>query len=84
MVSGKWKNKWAVPSSSQDGHYIVAEDYGGNFACGCLGWTRHMPRTDCKHIKEVRYLIKGEPSTAQTMEQTVINRMLGRDIELIR
>lgn len=77
----KWKRKWAVPSSSGDGYYTVAEDRAtGDLACGCLGWTRHMPRTDCKHIKQVRYLELGQPSDALTMEQAVINRMLGRPI----
>jgi hypothetical protein len=79
----KWVSKWAVPSDSVDGHYTVARDHDGNFACGCLGWTRHMPRTDCKHIKQVRFLVMGEASTALTIEQAVVRRMLGKNIELI-
>jgi hypothetical protein len=83
-MNSKWKERWAVPSDSQEGHYTVAVDVDGNFACGCLGWTRHMPRTDCKHIKEVRFLIKGQSSTALTMQTAVIHRMLGKNIELIK
>lgn len=83
MSTNKWVRRWAVPSDSTDGHYIVAQDAEGNMACGCLGWTRHTPRTDCKHIKQVRFLELGQPSTALTMEQVVIKRMLGRNIEKI-
>jgi hypothetical protein len=83
-MSDRWAHKWAVPSSSSDGYYTVAQDYEGNFACGCLGWTRHMPRTDCRHIRQVRFLELGEKSTAMTMETAVINRMLGKAIGLLK
>lgn len=50
-----WKNKWFVQSSSNPNTtYTVAEDMNGDFACGCVGWTRHVPRKDCKHIREVK------------------------------
>ena len=26
----------------------------GSFQCSCLGWTRHVPRVDCKHILTAR------------------------------
>jgi hypothetical protein len=26
----------------------------GDWACGCIGWTRHFPRNDCRHIKRVK------------------------------
>jgi hypothetical protein len=84
MNDTKWKHKWACPSSSTDGYYTVAQDGEGNFACSCIGWTRHTPRTDCKHIKQVRFLEKGESSTAMTMETAIINRMLGRAIGLLK
>ena len=25
--------------------------------CSCMGWTRHMPRKDCKHIRHVRTML---------------------------
>ncbi len=94
-MTEKWKQKWAVPSSSGDGYYTVASAYddsgsrtaageGPGLACSCIGWTRHMPRTDCKHCKQVRYLILGQPSDAKTMEEAILDRMLGRAIGVLK
>ena len=80
----KWKRKWAVPSSSSDGYYTVGEDQDGNFACSCIGWTHHMPRTDCKHIREVHYLLTGKSSSAKTIEDLMIERMMGRAIGVLK
>ena len=92
----RWRHKWAVPSSSNDGYYTVAEAWDGSgsrqdgngegpgLACSCVGWTRHMPRTDCKHCREVRALIFGQASSAQTMEEAILNRMLGRAIGVLK
>jgi hypothetical protein len=30
-------------------HYNVGLK-DGQLACSCLGWTRHVPRKDCRHI----------------------------------
>lgn len=37
--------------SSPDKTYTVTEYDNGEWACGCVGWTRHVPRKDCKHIR---------------------------------
>ena len=49
-----WVKKWVVPSSSGEGNYIVSLHKDGHYACSCLGWTRHTPRSDCRHITEVK------------------------------
>ena len=54
MGDDKWVKRWVAPSSSGDGDYIVAQDAEGNWACSCRGWTSHVPRTDCKHIRLIK------------------------------
>ena len=49
-----YKRQWACKSSSGNGRYIVSEDFNGVWSCSCRGWTSHVPRTDCKHIREVK------------------------------
>lgn len=49
-----WIKKWYVPSSTSGTTYTVGVDENGAWACGCIGWTRHVPRRDCRHIKEVK------------------------------
>ena len=52
---GIWKYRWDVPSSSSpDTRYVVAMSEHGDWACGCIGWTRHFPRKDCRHITGVK------------------------------
>lgn len=46
--------QWPVPSSDGKREYTVTSYADGSFACSCLGWTRHMPRKDCRHIRDVR------------------------------
>jgi len=73
MVSDdKWVQRWIMPSSRGGGTYTVAKDEHGNYACSCPGWTRHTPRTDCKHIREVR------AGRGTTLEQYTIDRLAGR------
>jgi hypothetical protein len=43
----RWKRKWLAPSSSTNGDYMVAQDYDGNFACGCRQWTMHTYCPKC-------------------------------------
>lgn len=41
-----------IESQSNPGKwYVVSEFDNGEWACGCIGWTRHMPRRDCQHIR---------------------------------
>lgn len=51
------RNQYRLESESTPGkEYIVTEqDFGAfEWQCSCVGWTRHMPRRDCKHIKWVK------------------------------
>ena len=45
--------RFLVPSSSSQRTHIVAQYDYEDFACSCIGWTRHYPRRNCKHIKQV-------------------------------
>lgn len=46
---------WKVESDSNPGKfYTVSQTSEGGFACSCVGWTRHVPRRDCRHIGYVR------------------------------
>ena len=71
-MNDKWVERWVVPSESGNGEYIVSKDKDGNYACSCIGWTRHFPRRDCKHIDYVRC------GGATTLSQASINRLAGR------
>lgn len=51
--------QYVCPSeSSPDKEYVVTHfadepfdaEHHPEWACGCIGWTRHFPRRDCKHI----------------------------------
>ena len=79
-MNDKWVKRWMVKSASADGYYTVAQDTAGNYACSCPGWTRHTPRTDCKHIIAVKDLIAGHSwvkDTVFTFQEAVIGRMMG-------
>lgn len=44
-------DQFAVESESNpERKYVVSRYSDGSWACGCIGWTRHVPRQDCKHI----------------------------------
>jgi len=68
---GRWAKQWVVESQSGPGVYTVSLDHDGNYACSCPGWTRHMPRMDCKHILEVR------SGGGKSYTEAVIDRMKG-------
>lgn len=53
-MAKEYKKQRVVKSSSGSGRYTVSEDFNGNWSCSCRGWTSHTPRTDCKHIREVK------------------------------
>lgn len=42
LSGDKWVQRWAVPSSSGGGYYIIGKDADGNYGCSCLGWTSHI------------------------------------------
>ena len=64
----KWKETWLEPSSKGDVNYTVGVSYEGNWACACIGWTRHMPRKDCRHIKAVKARVSW-PTTLADVRQ---------------
>ncbi len=77
MRVDKWVKRWVVPSSSGHGKHIVAQDAEGKFACDCIGWTRHVPRRDCKHILEVRLKEAGQRSEAELLTDAVFATLKG-------
>jgi hypothetical protein len=71
-INDKWVERWAVRSSSGKGDYIIGQTTEGEWGCSCIGWTSHVPRTDCRHIREVK------AGRGKTVGQATIDRMLGR------
>lgn len=49
-----WAKRWQVPSGSNNDTYVVGLSETGDYACTCIGWTRHTPRKDCKHIRAIK------------------------------
>jgi hypothetical protein len=48
-----------VTSSSRNDSYTVScHDDTGAWECSCIGWTRHMPRRNCRHIDEARAVVE--------------------------
>jgi len=41
--------------------YKVSERRDGRWECSCPAWTRHTPRTDCKHIVKVQKASRFSP-----------------------
>ena len=42
----------------------------GQYLCSCPAWTRHTPRTDCKHLVRVKKAIGGEHESTYSVELT--------------
>jgi hypothetical protein len=57
-VSSRYTRQWRYPTGKEDGYYTVSGRPDGEFECSCLGWTRHTPRRDCKHIAGLKVMIK--------------------------
>lgn len=34
--------------------YTVVRTWADKWRCSCPGWTMHVPRKDCKHIRHVK------------------------------
>jgi hypothetical protein len=69
-----WDKQWTVPSSDGKREYVVSLDTArGEWACSCKGWTTHVPRRDCKHIKQtlVWYGMRAERNAVRKLEKTV-------------
>ena len=46
--------QFEVESTSKAGKKYTVSKYTDHYACSCIGWTRHVPRKDCRHIEWVR------------------------------
>uniref|UniRef100_A0A6M3LUJ5 SWIM-type domain-containing protein n=2 Tax=viral metagenome TaxID=1070528 RepID=A0A6M3LUJ5_9ZZZZ len=51
----KYLNQWIVPSDSDPNrNYTISLTYNEEWQCSCRGWTSHVPRRDCKHIRRIK------------------------------
>lgn len=51
----RYMNQWKRPSNSNpDKEYTISQTYEGGFQCSCRGWTMHVPRRDCTHIRQLK------------------------------
>lgn len=51
----KYLNQWSVPSNSNPSEsYTISLTYEGEWQCSCKGWTQHVPRKDCTHIRQLK------------------------------
>ena len=50
----KYLNQWIWPSNTTSATYIISLTYDGEYQCSCYGWTRHVPRRDCTHIRDLK------------------------------
>lgn len=50
----EYRAQYSVPSSDGRRHYTISYTDQNEWQCSCLGWTRHVPRSDCRHITIVR------------------------------
>ncbi len=51
----KYIEKYSSYSEISKRSHIFSKCEDGTYACDCIGWTRHYPRIDCRHILEVIY-----------------------------
>lgn len=80
MVNGRrYAQQFVVPSESGGGEYVVTHyadppfNHEGHpeWACACIGWTRHFPRRDCKHIQYA------QSGGATTLGEAIANKLEG-------
>lgn len=60
-TSPMWTQQWAYQGSSVTPYVVSHRSEGVNgsttgegWACSCMNFTRHTPRTDCKHILNIK------------------------------
>ena len=46
--------QFKVESQTSAAEYTVSRCSDDSWQCSCIGWTRHVPRRDCKHILWVK------------------------------
>lgn len=49
----KYIKKYLIYSQTSKTSHIISKCDDGSYACDCIGWIRHYPRINCKHIIEV-------------------------------
>ena len=64
MNTSIYARQWDVGSFTDPTKkpYKVSERRDGRWECSCPAWTRHTPRTDCKHIIKVQKAIRFSPA----------------------
>jgi hypothetical protein len=60
--------------------YKVSERRDGGWECSCPAWTRHTPRTDCKHIRSVQKAILAMPAAPVFAQPTPPPTMRPSDV----
>jgi hypothetical protein len=84
VVNGRRaKRQFVVPSESSEREYVVTQyddppfdaEHHPEWSCACIGWTRHFPRRECKHI------LYAQSGGARTFEEAIANRLLGNKLE---
>lgn len=84
VVNGRpYRRQFVVPSESSSSEYIVTQfgdepfdsQHHPEWACACIGWTRHFPRRDCKHI------MYAQSGGATTFEEAIANKLEGKTLD---
>jgi len=70
----KYIEKYLIYSPNSGSH-IVSKVDDGSYACDCIGWTRHYPRINCKHIREV---LENHPVPLDPQELTNLHLRKGK------
>ena len=66
----EYRMQWKVQGSAAE-PYTVSVTVDGFWSCSCVGWTRHMPRRDCKHIKEKKAKFPEYLSATESPPKTI-------------
>ena len=61
-MNDPWIERWYVPKSDGDGHWVVARKKSGRLGCSCPVWkfskekdyAGNIVRKECHHIRQVR------------------------------
>lgn len=83
LINGRRaKRQYICPSESSSKEYVVTHfddppfdrEHHPEWSCGCIGWTRHYPRRDCKHI------MYAQSGGARTFEEAIANKLEGKTL----
>ena len=67
-----WIQKYEVQGSAKKPYVVSFSDEGG-WGCSCIGWTRHIPRKDCKHIRAMKKEHGDRPVNVRTEISSRLN-----------